>query len=237
MTDYVKRIQRRLNLKGIGKKRSEIVEEIKSLGYDPEELSNESTDLITIQLLNKLIPPTTEKNENNLFNSDPTQNTSDSNHLKEDDEINKNKFPHPAPELEINKNNLPEFIPEPDEINSSEIIVSPEDKHELIVDQALCLGIELSEVEVVDLATNIKDSFLDHECLIEDVVTAIVSYHDNRTNRLEQKIKDAREHIESRRKQLNQTLVGEFGEMNNFFRQGATKRRELSKIIAATFKT
>jgi hypothetical protein len=234
MTDYVKRIQRRLNLKGVGKKRSEIIEEIKSLGYEPEKLSDESTDLITINLLDKFI---SEKNENNLFNSPTNDTPNNSIYPEVEDKINKNKLPHSPSETEKNKNNSPVLISDEDEIDSSEIIVSPEDKHELIVGQASCLGIELSEVEVIDLANNIKDSFLDHECLIEEVVTAIVGYHDNRTNRLKQKIKDAREHIQTQRKQLNQTLVGEFGEMNNFFRQGAVKRKELSKFIATTFKT
>lgn len=117
------------------------------------------------------------------------------------------------------------------------IVLNTGEKHDLISSQALELGIELSEVEVVELATGIKDNFLDHECLIEEVVTAIVTYHDHRTDRLEQKIKDARTHIQNRRRQVNQTLVGEFGEMNNFFRQGEAKRRELSRTIAEVFKT
>jgi hypothetical protein len=120
---------------------------------------------------------------------------------------------------------------------SSEIVVGEGEKHELITAQASCLGIELSEVEVVDLASEIKDDFLDYESFIEEIVGVIVAYNDNRTSGLEQKIKDAREHIESRRKQLNKTLVGEFAEMNNFFRQGEAKRKELSKVIAAAFKT
>ena len=140
-------------------------------------------------------------------------------------------------ESQIVAENSPLPTPQPAEEQETGIVVSSEDKQDLISSQASCLGIELSEVEVVDLATSIKDGFLDHECLIEEVVTAIVTYHDHRTDRLEQKIKDAREHIEYRRKQLNQTLVGEFGEMNNFFRQGAYKRKELSKVIAAAFKT
>ncbi|BAZ18959.1 hypothetical protein NIES4071_108440 (plasmid) [Calothrix sp. NIES-4071] len=126
---------------------------------------------------------------------------------------------------------------ESEQETESGIVVSSGEKHDLITSQASCLGIELSEVEVVDLATSIKDSFLDYESFVDDVVTAVVTYHDHRTDKLEQKIKDAREHIEYRRKQLNQTLVGEFGEMNNFFRQGAAKRRELSKVIASAFKT
>jgi hypothetical protein len=214
MTDYVKRIQRRLNLKGIGKKRSEIIESIKVFGYEPDALSDELTDLITTKLLDKFINFTREP-DNNLLISDLNDTPSDSNHRDE-------KIKDYA---EIDKN------------NSSEIVVGEGEKHELITAQASCLGIELSEVEVVDLASEIKDDFLDYESFIEEIVGVIVTYNDNRTSGLEQKIKDAREHIESRRKQLNKTLVGEFAEMNNFFRQGKAKRKELSKVIAAAFKT
>lgn len=166
-------------------------------------------------------------NDNNFLNSVPNDTPNDTNQM--------NKKLEDLIEIIPENEALP--TPDSDEINSSEIVVNAGEKHELIASQASALGIELSEVEVVELATGLKDSFLDHECFIEGVVEAIVTYHDHRTSGLEQKIKDAREHIEFRRKQLNQTLVGEFGEMNNFFRSQSAKQRELSKIIAAAFKT
>jgi hypothetical protein len=229
MTDYIKRIQSRISSKGAKIARSELIEQIKVFGFDPENLSDELTDLITAQLLDKFISP--EKTHNILLNSDLDQTPNNSNN-HDGEELNNyyrendnNKLPIPAPDSEIDKN------------KSSEIVVGEGEKHELITAQASCLGIELSEVEVVDLASEIKDDFLDYESFIEEIVGVIVAYNDNRTSGLEQKIKDAREHIETRRKQLNKTLVGEFGEMNNFFRQGEAKRKELSKVIAAAFKT
>ncbi|PAX60237.1 hypothetical protein [Brunnivagina elsteri] len=228
MTDYIKRIQSRISSKGAKIARSELIEQIKVFGFDPENLSDELTDLITTKLLDKFINFTREP-DNNLLISDLNDTPSDSNHrdekIKDYAEIDKNNLRIPAPDSEIDKN------------NSSEIVVGEGKKHELITAQASCLGIELSEVEVVDLASEIKDDFLDYESFIEEIVGVIVTYNDNRTSGLEQKIKDAREHIESRRKQLNKTLVGEFAEMNNFFRQGEAKRKELSKVIAAAFKT
>jgi cobalamin biosynthesis protein CbiG len=128
-------------------------------------------------------------------------------------------------------------VNEPEEASETEIVVGTKEKHDFIISQASCLGIELSDVEVVELATEIKDCFLNHETFIDEVVTAVVTYHDQRSDSLEQKIRDARKHIENRRRQLNQTLVGEFGDMNSFFRQGAAKRRELSKTIADVFQT
>jgi isoleucyl-tRNA synthetase len=121
--------------------------------------------------------------------------------------------------------------------DESNIIISSEDKQDLIASQSLALGIELSEGEVQELATDIKDNFIDYETFVDDAINAIVNYAEHRSNRLEQKIRDARKQIEGNRQQLNRTLVGEFRELNNFFRQGAAKRQELSRQIAEAFKT
>jgi hypothetical protein len=121
--------------------------------------------------------------------------------------------------------------------DESNIIISSEDKQDLIASQSLALGIELSEGEVQELATDIKDNFIDYETFVDDAINAIVNYAEHRSNRLEQKIRYARKQIEGNRQQLNRTLVGEFRELNNFFRQGAAKRQELSRQIAEAFKT
>jgi hypothetical protein len=112
----------------------------------------------------------------------------------------------------------------------------PADKQDLIVSQAIALGIELSEVEVQELTTNIKDNFLDYETFVENAIDTIVNYAQHRSDRLEQKIRNARKQIEGHRQQLNQTLVGEFRELNSFFRQGAAKRQQLSSQITEAFK-
>ena len=223
MPDYIKRIQSRLSHKDIKKSRAVLLEQVSLLGYDHEKLTSDLADLITVKLLDKFsvaevpLPSVAKSNSDSLLQS----------------------IPQPLRcENLVNEPGINEILqPDSYEDESSEIVISSEQKHELIASQASSLGIELSEVEVVDLATGLKDSFLDHECFIESVIEAIVTYHDHRSNKLEQKIKDAREHIEFRRKQLNKTLVGEFGEMNNFFRSQSAKQRELSKVIAAAFKT
>ncbi len=251
MTDYIKRIQSRLSKKNVKQSRSVLIDAVSKLGFDINTLTDEKADALTILLLDKFksgeikaietsLPnpelinvPTFQDEEithQNLFTVPETDTLTDSNYNSED-------VTEKVCNTEKIVTDSSTIVPEPEQESESGIVVSEGEKHDLISSQASCLGIELSEVEVVDLATSIKDSFLDHECLIEEVIAAIVTYHDYRTDRLEQKIKDAREHIEYRRKQLNQTLVGEFGEMNNFFRQGAYKRKELSKVIAAAFKT
>jgi hypothetical protein len=136
-------------------------------------------------------------------------------------------------------------INQPNEENTQTSIISaphnqpelaPGEKQDLIASQAIALGIELSEVEVQELATNIKDNFLDYETFVENAIDTIVNYAEHRSDRLEQKIRNARKQIEGHRQQLNQTLVDEFRELNSFFRQGAAKRQQLSNQIAEAFK-
>jgi hypothetical protein len=232
MTDYIKRIQRRLKLKGISKKRSELIEQIKVFGYEPDTLSDELTDLITSQLLDKFII-SSEKTDNNLLNSSPDHTPSDSNHPDEKTKdftgINKNQ------------NKSPLSLTESDEINSAEIIVSQEDKSEVILAQASVYGIELSEVEVLELASNVGDKFTDYMEFVRETKQAIKSYADHRYDSLERQISDTSEdlktHFEHRERQLNQKLATGLGEINTFFRTQSTKRKELSKVIAAAFKT
>ncbi|MBF2067250.1 MAG: hypothetical protein IGS39_22965 [Calothrix sp. C42_A2020_038] len=244
MTDYIKRIQSNLTGKKIKLSRPAIREELELLGYTNESLTSELTESV----INTLVQKFSNEAEPKLLPDcepiisstpqEPEANHQDSANKLEIDTI---IMPEPEQEFILDKCEASELIldklPEPEQETETGIVVSDEDKHNLIASQASELGIELSDVEVVDLATSLKDDFLDYESFIDEVVTAVVTYHDHRTDKLQKKIKDAREHIEYRRKQLNRTLVGEFGEMNNFFRQGAAKRRELSKVIAAAFKT
>jgi uncharacterized protein (UPF0335 family) len=210
MTDYIKRIQSRLSSKGINKKRSEIIEEIKSLGYDAEKLSDELSDLITPQLLNKFI--SCENPDTNLFNSPTNDTPSDSNHPEADEEINKNKLPHPAPESGINKNNSPVFISGEDEINLTEILISPEDKHNLISSQASVLGFTLSEEDATCIAETVDEIFESYTHLIDTISTAIKSYFDHRFDSVESKLgsnsENLREHFASRKEKLNQKIAG-----------------------------
>ncbi|BAZ19082.1 hypothetical protein NIES4071_109670 (plasmid) [Calothrix sp. NIES-4071] len=254
MIDYIKRIQSNLSGKKIKLSRPVIREELELLGYNNDTLSEDLTASVIDILVSKfgekvetkILPEcesvdeisTSQGLETVIKDSLSIQKTPDVQHIE----------PSVVQVVELSTQsviinsiseaaNTTTIQAESEQELESGIAVSEEEKHDLIALQASELGIELSEVEVVDLASSIKDDFLDYESFIDEVVSAVVTYHDHRTDKLEQKIKDAREHIEYRRKQLNQTLVGEFGEMNNFFRQGSAKRRELSKVIAAAFKT
>jgi hypothetical protein len=227
MTDYIKRIQSRLSRKEIKKTRTILIDAVAELGFDHANLTDDEVDILTNLLVEKFQVETPNNIEIVQTNIECADSENDSQLPIQQPDISDNLVDEP----EVNE----VFQTPKDE--PLEIVLSPEQKQDLVASQASALSIELSEAEVIELATDIKDSFLDHDCFISEVITAIVSYNDHRADRLEQKIKAAREHIESRIRHLNQTLVGEFGEMNNFFRAQSAKRKELSKAIAAAFKT
>jgi len=126
------------------------------------------------------------------------------------------------------------------EEKKAEIVVSSEQKQELITTQASVLGIELSEVEVVELAESVGDSFSDYAEFIKETALTIKAYANHRYDCLEQQLseasKDLKNHLQNREVQLSQKLSTELGEINNFFQRKSQERKGLSKTITAAFK-
>ena len=148
--------------------------------------------------------------------------------------------PTPPTSSEIVVENSPIPTSKPAEEDETGIVVSEGDKHEVITAAASVYGIELSEVEVLELASNVGDKFTDYMEFVQETKQAIKSYADHRYDSLERQIsdtsKDLKTHFEHRERQLNQKLATGLGEINTFFRTQSAKRKELSKVIAAAFK-
>jgi hypothetical protein len=142
---------------------------------------------------------------------------------------------------EIVVENSPLPTPQPAEEQETGIVVSEGDKHEVITAAASVYGIELSEVEVLELASNVGDKFTDYMEFVQETKQAIKSYADHRYDSLERQISDTSEdlktHFEHRERQLDQKLATGLGEINTFFRTQSARRKELSKVIASAFKT
>ncbi|MGI2904350.1 hypothetical protein [Tolypothrix sp. VBCCA 56010] len=100
-------------------------------------------------------------------------------------------------------------------VETSSIVFSTEQKQDLITTQASVLGIELSEVEVADLASTVGDKFTDYAEFIREVTSAIKTYADHHYDSLEQSIedthKDLKNHFAYRERQLNQKFVEGLG--------------------------
>ncbi len=144
---------------------------------------------------------------------------------------------------ETDTENSPQTLPDQSlmhEEKKAEIVISSEQKEELITTQASVLGIELSEVEVVELAARVGDTFSDYAEFIKETALTIKAYANHRYDSLEQQLSevstDLKNHLQYREVQLNQKLSTELGEINNFFRGKSQERKELSKAIAAAFK-
>lgn len=140
----------------------------------------------------------------------------------------------------VQTDNSPLPTPDTSEVDSTEIVVTQEDKSELITSQAAAYEIELSEAEVIELSSNIGDRFTDYAEFVHTTKQVIQSYTEQRYDCLERQINDTSEDLKSyfiqREKQLNQKLATGLGEINNFFRTKSTKQKELSKVIAAAFQ-
>ena len=99
-----------------------------------------------------------------------------------------------------------------DETNSSEIVVSEEEKHDLITSQASVLGFTLSEEEATSIAETVDEIFDSYNHLIDSISIAIKAYFDNKFDSVESKIgsnsDNLREHFADRKERLNKKIAG-----------------------------
>jgi hypothetical protein len=217
MTDYVKRIQSRLARKDIKKTRNVLVEEIKWLGYNSEELSDELADLITNELLDK-------------FSSN--SQCSESNNL-------------PVPQTlsfidgELEQAANPQLPRE--ESSTREIVVSSEQKHELVTAQSDVLDVELSDAETIELCSNIPDVFDDYETFISSVTDAIKIFIDEKFDKLSKQsvnnsINDLRQHIATRQTRLDSKFAAGLNEVRGDLEQIRSNLKSRKAAILSRLK-
>lgn len=100
-------------------------------------------------------------------------------------------------------------------VESSEIIISTEDKYNLVTTQAVALGFTLSEQEAVSIADSIDNVFKDYSSFIGTITTAIKGYFDSKFDSIEESLesstKQLQEHIADRSTRLNNKLANVSG--------------------------
>jgi hypothetical protein len=100
-------------------------------------------------------------------------------------------------------------------VEPSEIIISTEDKYNLVTTQAVALGFTLSEQEAVSIADSIDNVFKDYSSFLTTITTAIKSYFDHQFDTIEQSLdsstKELQEHIADRSTRLNQKFANVSG--------------------------
>jgi hypothetical protein len=142
------------------------------------------------------------------------------------DEVVKLLSPPTSPiESEIIVENTPLPIPEPEQESSTrEIIVSSEQKHELVTAQSDVLDVELSDAETIELCSNIPDVFDDYETFISSVTDAIKIFIDEKFDRQEKQsvnnsINDLRQHIATRQTRLDSKFAAGLNEVKGDLEQ------------------
>ena len=204
MAKYLKRIQSRLSRRGVSVSQSEIVAVYQKLVVDLENPTDEELTAVVDSFLSSLATANQE-NEMTTFQT-------------KEEEIKPVQSPiQPVSATQAELDGVDEILSQDrgEVVEASSIVFSTEQKQDLITTQASVLGIELSEVEVADLASIVGDKFTDYAEFIREVTSAIKTYADHHYDSLEQSIedthKDLKNHFTYRERQLNQKFVEGLG--------------------------
>jgi hypothetical protein len=204
MAKYLKRIQSRLSRRGVSVSQSEIVAVYQKLVVDLENPTDEELTAVVDSFLSSLATANQE-NEMTTFQT-------------KEEEIKPVQSPiQPVSATQAELDGVDEILSQEsgEVVEASSIVVSTPQKQDLITTQASVLGIELSDVEVDDLASTVGDKFTDYAEFIREVTSAIKTYADHHYDSLEQSIedthKDLKNHFAYRERQLNQKFVEGLG--------------------------
>ncbi|BDA76548.1 hypothetical protein CAL7716_107140 (plasmid) [Calothrix sp. PCC 7716] len=97
---------------------------------------------------------------------------------------------------------------ESEEETETKIVVSEDDKHDLIATQSSVLDVQLSELETVELCSKIPDVFDDYKSFVDSVTSAIKAFVDDKfdhqeTKTVDDSISELRQHIANRQARLD----------------------------------
>lgn len=224
MTDYIKRIQSNLAGKKIKLGRPAIKEELELLGYTNETLTSE----LAVSVINKLADKFGDKVESpELLPDCEPVNVSTSQELET--EIKDTPQTHePALVKEVEPSIVQEVEPstqsvsinsiseanttilqtESEQETESGIVVSSGEKQELVAVQSSVLDVQLSELETVELCSQIPDVFDDYKSFVDSVTSAIKAFVDDKFDHQEAQtvddsISELRQHIANRQARLD----------------------------------
>jgi hypothetical protein len=238
MTTYTKRIQSRLNRMGIKKSLAEIREVYTSIVDDKNNPTEEEITAVIESFMKAMASATSEVN---IAAIETTEIASELTTIQpSDDAVLGRTDEQQSPILE--ESDVDEILQSKNSqgLEASSIVVNTEQKQDLITTQASVLGIELSSVEVLDLATSIGDRFSDYTDFIQSVSLAIKSHADQRYDSLEQQIKNTSEnlknHFEYREKQLNQKFAEGLGNVKTTLVESRKSIKSAKSAILSQLK-
>ncbi|BAZ19046.1 hypothetical protein NIES4071_109310 (plasmid) [Calothrix sp. NIES-4071] len=205
MKKYIENIRASVKKQGYTPTSDIIREAINTVCPDGENiLENKST--IVKEVIQKLTPSQEIEQVADVESAQITYSQSDTGF---EEEIKTNTSEYSIPESIIT--DFPD-VPQPEQKEGGEIIVSEEEKHDLITSQASVLGFTLSEEDATCIASTVDEIFESYTHLIDTISTAIKSYFDHRFDSVESSLEsnseNLREHFASRKEKLNQKIAG-----------------------------
>ncbi len=229
MAKYLKRIQSRLSRRGVSVSQSEIVAVYQKLVVDLENPTDKELTAVVDSFLSSLATANQE-NEMTTFQT-------------KEEEIKPVQSPiQPVSATQAELDGVDEILSQEsgEVVEASSIVFSTEQKQDLITTQASVLGIELSEVEVDNLASTVEDTFTDYAEFIREVTSAIKSYADHHYDSLEQSIedthKDLKNHFAYRERQLNQKFADGLGEIKSALEVSQSNLKRTKATILSHLK-
>ena len=266
-TDYIKRIQS--NLSGgknkIKLSRPVIKKELELLGYTNETL----TDDLTVLVINKLVDKFSNEVETKLLpECEPVDNTPTSQELKT--EI-KDSLPTHEPDIvqkvepvivqHIEPSIVQEIEPstqsvsinsiseanttilqiESEQETETGIVVSEGEKQELVAVQSSVLDVQLSELETVELCSQIPDIFDDYKSFVDSVTSAIKTFVDDKfdhqeTKTVDDSISELRQHIANRQARLDTKFAQGLNEVKGDLEQIRSNIKSRQTAILERFR-
>jgi hypothetical protein len=131
--------------------------------------------------------------------------------------------------------------PDTDEIDTTEIIVSVEDKHDLIAVQSSALDVDLSDAETIELCEQIPDVFDDYASFVNTVTGGIKAFIDDKfdkseTQSVNDSIDDLRKHIATRQARLDKKFASGLNEVRGDLEQIRSNIKSRQAAILGRFK-
>ena len=136
---------------------------------------------------------------------------------------------------------LPTPDPDTSEADTSEIVVSVEEKHNLIAVQSTALDIDLSSTETIELCDQIPDVFDDYASFVNTVTGAIKTFIDDKFDKQESQsvgnsISDLRQHIATRQARLDKKFASGLNEVKGDLEQIRSQFKSRQSAIVERFK-
>lgn len=258
MTDYIKRIQSNLSRKNIKLSKPVIREELERLGYNNETL----TDDLAVSILNKLVIKFSNEVEPMplIQEIETPQDSELITNVQEIELSQEQELSHQDANTNLDTNTRTEALTEaPTDLNLIErvevenqvieseeeaetrIVVSEGEKHDLITSQSSVLDVQLSELETIELCSQIPDVFDDYKSFVDSVTSAIKAFVDDKfdhqeTKTVDDSISELRQHIANRQARLDTKFAQGLNEVKGDLEQIRSNIKSRQSAILERFR-